>query len=257
MRKPTPFPKGIPFMTAGVSLAGYRRKPKLLKKPALRKAARLHKGIRKVPVRKARRVTEKLRYGYAKTMEKAVLEGKTLGAKFTTGPPMTLTEWNNVNKELAKIPSGVRAAIKTQCGELGLVKDHGITVDPDYAHLKGVKPRGWTSGHTWDSVPGCGGHVGKGTVIVANRLKEGHGSANIILHEQAHSFDVGGQISNSEKWKVLHKGEKWTRAYYKNYPEEAFAESFATYFHGDAKMRSGMSKPVRDFMREIEQKEKK
>jgi hypothetical protein len=71
----------------------------------------------------------------------------------------------------------------------------------DYAtDLAGVQPRGWPPGATWDSVPGAArpdrneviiAVIGHGTTEGAHvpRTGEGHGSANLVIHEVAHAID--------------------------------------------------------------------
>ncbi|WP_328590668.1 anthrax toxin lethal factor-related metalloendopeptidase [Kosakonia quasisacchari] len=75
---------------------------------------------------------------------------------------------------------------------------------PSRSHLKGVTPRGWPEGVTWDTVPGLGA-LGQGadasihpdeTIVAVSRneqgawsLAEGHRSTNLVLHEYAHALD--------------------------------------------------------------------
>lgn len=57
-------------------------------------------------------------------------------------------------------------------------------------HLKGVQPRGWPAGKTWENVPG--GQSGNEVVVATTGTDskrrvpvrgEGHGSINLTLHE--------------------------------------------------------------------------
>lgn len=117
-----------------------------------------------------------------------------------------------------------------------------ITSEPEYRDLKGVVPRGWEGlGKTWDDVPGAGG-----TLVPIARIgysdpsdRTGHGSANLELHEIAHTIDnyitgtypgVGLSLSN----KFISIWEKEVIGvlpdiYYIDYVEEYFAEAFALY----------------------------
>ena len=49
---------------------------------------------------------------------------------------------------------------------------------------------------------------------------------------------------------IKHKKVKWLNAYEQNYPEEAFAESFAKYYHS-AKERAKLWPEVRQFLAEV------
>jgi len=156
-----------------------------------------------------------------------------------SGKVVQLKDVNNVNRELAKIPDSILLKAKRKGAKLDMVSDSGITAHPDYTHLKGVRPRGWSHG-TWDDVPGAGGSK---TVVVANKLKEGHGSINLVLHEHAHTIEgrmtSGGSLSGKNSWKVdiwnKNKGRKLIPNHYEaSYSEEYWAESFASYFNSAA-----------------------
>lgn len=66
--------------------------------------------------------------------------------------------------------------------------------------LRGETPRGWPPGSTWDNVPGLFSPA-QNTVTVATRghgtesgagvppTGDGHGSANLVLHEVGHAID--------------------------------------------------------------------
>lgn len=77
-------------------------------------------------------------------------------------------------------------------------------------------------------------------VIAIDSLYRGHGSQNLVLHELFHLWEyqfynrpsLGSDFSNH-----IHESEKFyfdnerENAYYRKYPDEALAESFARYFH--------------------------
>lgn len=112
-----------------------------------------------------------------------------------------------------------------------------ITETKEYAHLKGVVPRGWENlNKTWDDVPGIGGNK---TVVVRIGYSEkgnGHGSINLELHELAHSIDniLKNHLSSSSKFNTVWNSEKKklfpNEEYFNLYPEEYFAECFAMYY---------------------------
>lgn len=64
----------------------------------------------------------------------------------------------------------------------------------DLGHLRGVQPRGWPPGSTWDQVPGA---YSPGTRVVAiGGGGHGHGSDSLVRHEMGHGVDdaIGEQL---------------------------------------------------------------
>lgn len=110
----------------------------------------------------------------------------------------------------------VRASLATVPTEiLSLMQKRGIrvvacrdSVTDHLTHLRGVTPRGWPAGSTWDRVPGCY-EPGRKEVVVGTRGNaagqrevphdgHGHGAASLTLHELAHALDytnAGGHFS--------------------------------------------------------------
>ena len=113
-----------------------------------------------------------------------------------------------------------------------------LTDNPSARHLKGIIPRGYTSNRTWDQVPGIGGSRIVLVKIGSSEKGKGHGSVNLELHELAHSLDrhVYGSIREEERFLEIWKRESRLlfpgRAYFLDYPEEYFAESFAMFYIG-------------------------
>lgn len=113
-----------------------------------------------------------------------------------------------------------------------------LTDNPSARHLKGIIPRGYTSKRTWDQVPGIGGSRTVLVKIGSSEKGKGHGSVNLELHELAHSLDrhVYGSIREEERFLEIWKRESRLlfpgRAYFLDYPEEYFAESFAMFYIG-------------------------
>lgn len=201
--------------------------------------------------------TKIARPGEHKTLEDATAWATAHGVHVHSASPkpVTLDDLNAVNAEIAKMPPKALKAIKDAGSRMDLVANGGITSHPDAVHLKGVTPRGWEgTGRTWDTVPG-GGASDKGgaTIIVANKLRGAHGSANLVLHEHAHTLDAAigsnGPHTSSAAWKAIHSSHQWPTAYQRNHPEEAFAESFAKYYHGKD-TRAYVPMAVREFFRE-------
>jgi len=180
--------------------------------------------------------------GAAKTLAEAEKWGKQYQIKGLTvkGKKLTLKEWNLIKNEVDKIPDRLLARVAKNGGSIDLVVDSGITIHPDYAYLKGTTPRGWSSG-SWDNVPGGGGTwQNPKTVLVANKLKVGHGSKNLTLHEHAHTIDStytkgAGRLSDTKKWQRIWNANKnkgiIDSPYHVDYAEEYFAESFAEHFN--------------------------
>jgi Pro-Pro endopeptidase len=141
-----------------------------------------------------------------------------------------------IKSRLSKLPVSMLNKMKTNNIKIKLI-DGPITSLPEFAYLKGQVPRGWEkTNKTWDDVPGIGG-----TEIVAIRIGysdygKGHGSMNLELHETAHSLDsiVYMKISATESFKKIWRSESSNlfgeNQYFKNYPEEYFAETFAMYY---------------------------
>lgn len=113
-----------------------------------------------------------------------------------------------------------------------------LTDNPSASHLKGIVPRGYTSKKTWDQVPGIGGSRTVLVKIGSSEKGKGHGSVNLELHELAHSLDrhVYDGIRHEERFLKIWKQESRLlfpgRAYFLDYPEEYFAESFSMFYIG-------------------------
>jgi hypothetical protein len=124
----------------------------------------------------------------------------------------------------------------------------------DYrADLRGVHPRGWPPGATWDTVPGVYNPdtnevtiavVGQGTPEGAHvpRTGEGHGSANMVIHESTHSIDhqaSGNDRSASDpNFTAARNADSAGLQPYENQPgaagqQESYAESAARHYSGD------------------------
>jgi len=139
---------------------------------------------------------------------------------------------------------------------LQALKDHGIkvvacrgSVTDAHPELRGVQPRGWPAGMTWDNVPGArmGNEVvvaviGHGTAAGAHvpATGEGHGSANLVIHEAFHAVDdQGGTPHNQDPaFAAARNTDLGTLDAYEGQAgdagrEETYAESAARYYGGD------------------------
>jgi insecticidal toxin complex protein TccC len=165
----------------------------------------------------------------------------------TTGGTADAHDARLVGRELERIPTHVLQILKDQGTKVvvarGSVTDH-------WTHLKGVQPRGWPPGMTWDSVPGgqSGGEVviatvGHGTAAGAHvpANGEGHGSHNVVIHETFHAVDLGGSggaRSAGADFNTARTADFATLSAYQQQAgsagqEETYAESAARYYGGD------------------------
>jgi len=167
----------------------------------------------------------------------------------THGGSGTPADTRLVRAELMKMPVGA----------LQILNDNGTKVVAcrgnitDYrTDLKGVHPRGWRPGATWDIVPGVFlpdtnevviATVGHGTPagghVPANG--EGHGSHNVVIHESFHGVDMGGGGAARSTDADFNTAKTADAAHLSNYEnqagsagqQETYAESAARHFGGD------------------------
>jgi hypothetical protein len=164
----------------------------------------------------------------------------------TTGGSADAHDAQLVGRELERLP--VEA--------LQLLKDNGIkvvacrgSITDHRAELKGVHPRGWPPGMTWDNVPA--GRVGNEVVVAVTghgtaagahvpATGEGHGSQNVVIHEGFHALDGDGAAarSSSAEFTAARNADLGTLSAYEKQagvggPRETFAESAARYYGGD------------------------
>jgi hypothetical protein len=151
--------------------------------------------------------------------------------------------------ELAKMPeTALRSLIANKTTVIacrGSITDYRTD-------LKGVQPRGWPPGATWDTVPGLANSarnevviatIGHGTTAGAHVPKsgEGHGSANLVIHEVAHAID-GKQTairnSSSADFNTARNADLAVLSAYETQAgaagkSETYAESAARYYSGN------------------------
>ncbi|MFD9628444.1 anthrax toxin lethal factor-related metalloendopeptidase [Peribacillus muralis] len=112
-----------------------------------------------------------------------------------------------------------------------------LTENQSAAKLKGETPRGYMNKKTtWDDVPGMGGSHTVLVKIGASNKGNGHGSINLELHELAHSIDnivfegIRKDMDYLTIWGKEVDGLFPGQAYFSDYPEEYFAETFAMFY---------------------------
>jgi hypothetical protein len=179
----------------------------------------------------------------------AAVKGVLARGLTSTGGAGTPADARLVRAELARMPVGA-LQIMTNNGTKVVTCRDNIT---DYRQdLKGVQPRGWDPGDTWDIVPGVYlgdtnevvvATVGHGTPAGAHVpiSGEGHGSANLTIHEAFHAVDLGHGGAATSTTQAFNDARN---ADFANLPayeqqagsagqEETYAESAARHYGGD------------------------
>lgn len=173
------------------------------------------------------------------------------------GPTVTMAgtadanDANLVAYEFCKFPLHMQQALDAGGGKIVVCRG---SVTEHLSHLRGVQPRGWPAGSSWDTVPGLFSGdrnevviatVGHGTPAGAHvpATGEGHGCHNLVLHEGAHGIShntPGGPASESPAFTAAHTADQATLDNYEGTnvsPQaarsEAFAESASRYYGGD------------------------
>ena len=119
----------------------------------------------------------------------------------STGGSGTAEDAKLVAQSLAKLPKS--SLEQMQKNGTKVIACRGSVTDYR-TDLKGVQPRGWPPGATWDKVPGANtpdknevviAVIGHGTPAGPHVPKtgEGHGSVNLVVHEASHSIDLNGK----------------------------------------------------------------
>jgi hypothetical protein len=154
-----------------------------------------------------------------------------------------------VAQELAKFPPYVLQILRGQGTRIVVCRGSVTEYRTD---LRGVHPRGWPPGATWDTVPGLN-FAGRNEVVIATvghgtpagahvpATGEGHGSSNLVLHESAHAVDLdgtGAHRSGGAAFNAARTGDAATLGPYESQAgtagqEETYAESAARYYGGD------------------------
>ncbi|GGS88437.1 phage minor capsid protein [Nonomuraea spiralis] len=114
--------------------------------------------------------------------------------------------------------------------------DFGDGAVPDFKpELRGVQPRGWPAGKTWDDVPAAYDPSTR-HIIVAGGRGLGHGSASVAAHETGHAVDDAlGHASSSPEFGAVHADavSRGVLPYFAQAGaagrEEMFAEAFAAW----------------------------
>jgi hypothetical protein len=139
--------------------------------------------------------------------------------------------------EFLKFPRSLREHMSAQGVSIHLIYGEGVAEDPSFP----ADPL-THDGRRWSKVPGSGGNP---TRVVINHLYDNHGSVNLVLHEHAHSLDLGATdlatLSSSAEWKKVMDEDKHLMGVLDHYcgdyctkdAVEAFAEAFAMFYACD------------------------
>jgi hypothetical protein len=117
--------------------------------------------------------------------------------------------------------------------------------------LKGVHPRGYPPGATWDTVPGTVDPADPHNIVVATHAGPQSASADVTLHETGHAINrlggAGHMASDKPDFIAAYTADAshgpLADGYYHqaNAPagrDEAYAESHAEYVHDPARMQA-------------------
>lgn len=168
-----------------------------------------------------------------------------------TGGSGTVEDLEAVAQEAALLPAYV--VDKFERKGIRLVACRESVTDFEVA-LRGVQPRGWPKGSTWDSVPGAYFNA-TSRVVIATIKKggrrvvpgkgNGHGSASLTVHEALHGFDYAGNhaVLSLPAFIAARTADKSRLGSYERQEgqaglEETFAESGARFVVAPGQMSS-------------------
>jgi hypothetical protein len=109
-------------------------------------------------------------------------------------------------------------------------------LSPESAKLRGVRPRGWGEGQTWDQVPGA--YMPRFGQLLLGGGNHGHGSTSLAQHEFGHALDATLLYSEKKRFATLFlelHGIVKVNPYFSvegnpsGFVQEAFAEAFAAW----------------------------
>jgi hypothetical protein len=163
-----------------------------------------------------------------------------------TGGSGTAEDAKLVAQSLAKLPKS--SLEQMQKNGTKVIACRGSVTDYR-TDLKGVQPRGWPPGSTWDKVPGVNNNTRNEVVIAVTghdtpagphvpKAGEGHGSVNMVAHEATHSIDRGSPSpSQSDDFTKAREADMNKLSNYEKQAGEAgaqetYAESAARHAEG-------------------------
>lgn len=176
-----------------------------------------------------------------------------------TGGRGTQADVDAVVAELKKLPAPLLERAHRAGVQVVACRD---SVTDHFTNLRGVTPRGWPPGSTWDRVPGLYDPASM-TVVMATHdgargerelpdTGYGHGSSNALFHEFSHALDGTNALGADSR------SREFRRAYDDDLPalrrlnqtyllqpgdagrEEAFAEVSARFWAKDTRLRTDL-----------------
>ena len=161
---------------------------------------------------------------------------KLAEALVQTAGSATAADREVVLREVAKLPAGGLQALRDKGIRITVVKNSVVEALPN---LKGVRPRGWPPGTGWDTVPGTY-DPNTHQVVIATRngavpaTGNGHGSADLVVHETGHAIDAAVSGHNDAAFQAARNRDLAVLPPYQTQPgaaglQETYAESMALY----------------------------
>lgn len=148
-------------------------------------------------------------------------------------------------RQLCLMPNDHRSTIANRRIEIHLMA--GTIAQHQWIKTLTEGPRGHEV--SWAELPGVAGVSKEApSIIDVTSLNKGHGSANLVLHEQAHVLDrflrdrksEDFDISPTTEFQEVYKDTPWTQvyplsliSYHRDYPEEHFAELYAKWYSSE------------------------
>jgi hypothetical protein len=151
-----------------------------------------------------------------------------------SGFTVTPAQLQTVQDAYNRIPAGIRKATEAKGAGINLVTG-GVGNDPSMASMRDQTT--WDGTRTYADLPGVGAGAGGKTIISADLVGAGRdGSADLVLHEHGHTTDATlGNLHEQADWMNVYNQNKGDTTFLDDYsrakPDEAFAESFARYYH--------------------------
>ena len=154
---------------------------------------------------------------------------KALGDKFKLGKADDPKVRESV-EQLARVPARLIKMMVSHLGLEGVSVGEGAFTDFEAGRpFKGVRPRGWSEGKTWDDVPGAYDSTKKHVVI---GTRGNHGSESLALHEFGHAVGHLMGWDTNDEWSQIHKEvfndlSPYFQQEGEAGPQEMLAETFA------------------------------
>jgi Flp pilus assembly pilin Flp len=169
----------------------------------------------------------------------AAAESRRIAEAITqTGGTGTAADREAVLAELQKLPPRDLQALQDKGVKITVVKNSVVEALPA---LKGVTPRGWPPGSSWDNVPGLY-DPNTNQVIIATRngavpaTGDGHGSSNLVIHETGHAIDASTGGHNDPAFQAARNQDIGKLDAYETQAgdaglQESYAESMARHYN--------------------------